>query len=279
MKFFAKWTLSVLLLFTLTQWVSALDLKFKKGNTPMVDYNEWIPQQQWPSDIDGVKQFYPSTQVVETVGDDDANANDTVAVVTGRLSVSGLDARQCFLSALVFASNNFNVDDNEGFEEIDYSGLGFKILLKTTQGGNNNETTYTRSISCKTDDGCIDFTVNEIDCRFRDKGVIPRTIRMEKLQPDKNKRHAELVKEFVEVNSDYLGRLADYMSSRNDIQSPNFAKLEKGGNVTEGMNMDEVTILLGPPLNKRKSGKKYRWIYSNDFVVIFTDGVVTKIVN
>lgn len=256
---------------------NALNIKIGKKDEPMVDYNEWIPQQQWPENIDGAKQFYPITKAV--AGADNEEVADTIAVVEGRLQIPGLDARQCFLAALVYASDNFDTEANEGFEEIDYNDLSFKMLLKTTQGRNNTETTYTRSIECSAADGGIGFVVTDIDCKFRDKGIIPRTLRLEKLQPGGNKRHSELVKEFVEVNSDYLNNMASYVSTRKDISSPNFDKLKRKADVAEGMNMDEVTILLGPPLNKRKSGTKYRWIYSNDFVVIFADGVVTKIVD
>lgn len=275
MKLLVRFTLCMLLPLITMQQMSALNLKLKKKDTPMIDYNKWVPQQQWPADIAGVEQFYPSTQVA--VSDGENTDNDTIAVVAGRLSVPGLDARQCFLAALVFASDN--LDDNESIEGIDYTGLNFSISLKTTQGNNNNETSYTRSITCKACDEGVDFNVSEIDCHFRDKGIIPRTIRLEKLQPDKNKRHAELVKQFVEINSGYLGRMSDYMRSRKGISSPNFDKLMKGASVCEGMNMDEVTILLGPPLNKRRSGEKYRWIYANDFIIIFTDGVVSRIVD
>ncbi len=271
MKLSARHILWMLVPLITMQAASALDLKLKKSNVAMINYNEWIPQQQWPDEIDNIKQYYPSTQT----GED----NDTTSVVTGKIDTPGLDATQCFLAALVFASNNFDIDEKEGFEEVDYNNHCFKMLLKDTQGANNNETSYTRSLECKALDGGLDFTVSDIDCRFRDKGIIPRTIKMERLQPDKNNRHAELVKEFTEINSTYLNQLSEYMLSRKDIKSPNFSKLRNGEDVTEGMNMDEVTILLGPPMNKRKSGERHRWIYSNDFVVIFTDGIVTKIVN
>lgn len=269
---------AVITIAMLTTFVgNALNIKIGKKDNPMVDYNEWIEQQQWPETIDGIKQFYPITATAANETDD--AAMDTIAIVKGQLQIPGLDARQCFLAALVYASDNFDTEANEGFEEIDYSNLSFKMLLKTTQGRNNTETTYTRSIAFKSMDGVLDFTVADIDCKFRDKGIIPRTLRLERLQPDNNKRHAELVKEFVEVNSGYLHNMVYYVSTRTDITSPNFDKLKHKSEVEEGMNMDEVTILLGPPLNKRKSGTKYRWIYSNDYVIIFTDGIVTKVIN
>ena len=123
------------------------------------------------------------------------------------------------------------------------------------------------------------FSIEDIDCRYKEKGLIPRTLRLEKLHPESNKRHAELVREFVEINSEYLNGMNEYIDSRRDIQSLFFSALSKGGPIEVGMNMDEVVILLGSPLDKRTSGNRTRWMYSNDEVIIFTDGVVSKIVN
>lgn len=242
----------------------------------MIDYTQWIASQEWPATEGEIPQFYPIT--IEVPSEEDPEAVDSVAVVRGHIAVPGLTAQQCFLAAMVYASENFNTEAEEGFEKIDFKKHTFTLLLKTTQGDKNTETTYTRSITFKATDGGLDFEAAQIDCRYREKGLIPRTLRMEKLHPDTNRRHAELVKEFSEVNSAYLDGMKQYTSTRKDIQSPNYAKLAKGAKVEVGMNMDEVTILAGAPVNKRKSGERYRWIYSNDYVIIFTDGVVSKIV-
>lgn len=242
----------------------------------MIDYASWRASTNLPDTVDGVKQYYPVT--VAANSDDTTSTVDTVAIISGHIALNGMDKQQVFLAAMVYASENFSAEnEKEGFEEVDYNGLSFRALLRTTQGSNSNETTYTRSIKLTAVDDGYDFIVTEIDCRYREKGLIPRTLRLERLHPDRNKRHNEIVCELVSVNSSYLTQMADYINSRKDISSPNF-KLLKKGHVIEGMNGDEVTIVLGPPLNKRKSGERERWIYSNDYVIIFNDGVVTKIV-
>ncbi len=254
---------------------AALKLKLKKDPTPMIDYGAWVASQELPESVDGVRQFYPVSVAVES----DNGETDTVAVVRGFVPVNGLSARQVFLAAMVYASDHFDRETaKEGFESVDYDSNSFRALLKTTQGTNSNETTYTRSLTVSARDGGFDFEISEIDCRYREKGLIPRTQRLEKLHPDNNARHAEIVLEMANVNSAYLASLAEYAASRDDIRSPNFDKLKKGGDVCTGMTEDEVTILLGPPVNKRRSGERYRWIYANDYVIIFTDGIVTKIV-
>lgn len=253
---------------------AAFKLKLKKNPSPMVDYAAWVAEAGLPEEIEGIKQFYPVSVAVE--GEDDRV--DTVAVISGSIPVKGLEPQQILLAAMVYGSNHFDRENNEGFEAIDYAGMSFRMLLKSTQGSTSMETTYTRTVTVTARDGGFDFTIADIDCRYREKGLIPRTLRLEKLHPEKTGRHAEIVSELVAVNSAYLADLAEYVESRPDISSPNIDKVKKGAYVCKGMNADEVTILLGPPVNKRTSNDRERWIYSNDYIVIFTDGIVSKVV-
>lgn len=254
----------------------AFKINLKKSPTPMTDYTEWIPTQSFPEEIDGVRQFYP---VSDSFIDEESGERDTTAVVRGSVAVNGLTARQVMLAAMVYASDHFDRENQEGFEDIDYDENRFTILLKSTQGTTSNETTYTRSLTVTAHGGGFDFETSNIDCRYREKGIVPRTQRLEKLHPDNNKRHLSVLKEFVEVNSAYIYALAEYASTRSDIKSPNFDKMKRGADVAVGMTEDEVTILLGKPMNKRQSGERVRWIYANDYVIIFTDGKVSKIVD
>lgn len=254
----------------------AFKLKLKKSPAPMTDYTEWIPTQSFPEEIDGVRQFYP---ISVGIIDEESGEQDTTAVVRGFVAVSGLTARQVMLAAMVYASDHFDRENQEGFEDIDYDENRFTVLLKSTQGTHANETTYTRSLTVTARDGGFDFETSDIDCRYREKGIVPRTQRLEKLHPDNNKRHLSVLKEFIEVNSAYICALSEYASTRSDIESPNFDKICKGADAAVGMNEDEVTILLGQPMNKRRSGERVRWIYSNDYVIIFTEGLVSKIVD
>ena len=265
-----KLFLTFLIAFLTYSWSFAFDLKLKKDRSPMINYNEWIPTQEWADNRNGERLYFPQTTLM---------SSDTIAVVTGQIIIPDLTAVQYFLAALVFVSEHIDKEAGEGFLVIDYHSLEFEVLLKTSRGTNNNETSYTRVSFFKADENGLWFSVKEIDCRYKEKGLIPRTIRLEKLHPENNRRHAEIVREFVEINSDYLNGMSDYIDSRRDIHSHFFSELSEGGPVEVGMNMDEVVVLLGSPLDKRKSGNRTRWIYSNDEVIIFTDGVVSKIVN
>lgn len=238
----------------------------KKDPKPPVDYTEWISIQELPAQEEGVALFYPSTE-----------AADGAAVIKGSLPVKGLDARQVLLATLLYAVNNFDTEAEECLLSVDYDKNEFSAMLKSTQGANNRETTYTRYLTVKAKDGGFDFTTSDVAVRYREKGLIPRTLSLAALHPESNTRHGELVMELTRVNAAYVGEMARYAASRPDIAAPNLAAV-RNGKVTTGMLPDEVNLLLGPPLEIRKSGEKRRWIYGNETVVIFEDGKVSRII-
>ena len=250
-------------------------LNLKKKQVPKINYSEWIALQNFPSVEDDITQFYPETEIISE--DEDA-PGDTIAIVRGTIKLKNMNARQAFLASMVYATEHFNKDEEEGFESIDYNNLEHVIILKTTIGSNASEEKFTRNIMFKAADGALNFVVYDIDCKFREKGLIPRTLRLENMHPDTNTRHSQLLLDFVSTNSEYIHNLAEYIESRKDITSPNFNVLKNSGNVVPGMNADEVTILLGPPMSKRQSGERERWIYNNEFVVIFENSAVSKVV-
>ena len=44
------------------------------------------------------------------------------------------------------------------------------------------------------------------------------------------------------------------------------------------MNETEVMIAAGRPISVREQSSKTLWMYSNDFVVVFTDKIVSSVV-
>lgn len=244
----------------------AFKLPGQKDPKPPVDYTEWISIQELPTEEGGVALYYPSTE-----------PEDGAAVIKGSVEVKGLDAEKVFLAALVYVANNLDSENGELVMSVDYDKRTFSVLLKSTQGSNNKETTYTRTLTVKASDGKLDFVTSDVAVRYREKGIIPRTLALAALHPESNTRHGELVMELVMVNSTYLGEMAQYAEGRSDIVAPNLAAV-KDGKVTTGMNPDEVTILIGPALEVRKSGEKLRWIYADGTVVIFIDGKVSRII-
>lgn len=246
----------------------AFKINLKKAQKPRIDYGEWVGEKELPGQSDdGLPLFYP-----QTVGD------DSVAVIKGTLAVDGLTAEQAMLAAMVYASNQFDAEKQEGFQSCDYADKTFTIALATTQGSNNKETTYSRNITFVAENGKLNFSTTDVKIKYRLKGILPKTSELESLHPESDNRHEELVLELVDINSAYLNDLAKYASSRTDISASHYAEIKRG-KVVLGMNMDEVILAKGQPRDTRRSGERTRWIYDNNTVIVFTDGKVSKVID
>lgn len=240
---------------------SAFDL-FKKGSDAPFDYSAWRDTISLPSTADGITLFYPSTV-------------DGNAVVSGTIKVNGKTAEQIMTGAIAYVLENIDTE-NEQIGEISHSGNAFTVRLYSKQGSNNTETTYTRLMRVETSDGAIRFTTTELDAKYREKGLIPRTLPFEKLNPATNTRHRELIDEFVRIHSGYLDEMARYAAGFNE-KVTHWNDIENG-NVVLGMTPFEVKIIHGSPVASRESGNRLRWVYSNDYVLLFTNGKLTRIV-
>ena len=248
------------------QQACALNLKFKKEQKPPVNYTEWIAIQDLPETENGKKIFYPTT-----------DSADGSAEIKGLIAVPGLDAEQAFLAAMVYAVDNLSAEAEECMMSVDYDRHEFTVLQKSTQGTNSKETTYTRCLTVTGAKGAIEFKVSDIAVRYREKGLIPRTLPFAGLHPESNTRHGELVMELVAVNSEYINDMAAYAALRKDIRISN-ASAVKSRTMVTGLNHDEVKLILGAPMEVRRSGDKIRWIYPDNAVVIFTEGKVSRII-
>ncbi|MDE7472529.1 MAG: hypothetical protein K2M68_02975, partial [Muribaculaceae bacterium] len=159
----------------------AIDL-FKKNDAEYFDYTAWVDTTELPSSANnGRPLFYPAS------GTDGA-------IICGQIDLPGFSADNIFLSALNYATDNLDATDNrEMIGDIDATENKFVLRLYSKQGSNNTETTFTRLMLIKAEDNRLLFTVSEIDVRYREKGILPRTLAFEKLNPAINTRHRELV--------------------------------------------------------------------------------------
>ena len=71
--------------------------------------------------------------------------------------------------------------------------------------------------------------------------------------------------------------MAAYVSDNPSLKVTHWKDI-KDGTVVKGMNETEVKLVGGAPVSVRKMGKRSKWMFSNDFVVIFTGGVVTTVI-
>lgn len=241
----------------------AIDL-FKKKEFVPFDYTAWTDTARLNSSCGDLPADYPKSI-------------DGTAVVTGSVALPGIKGECIFAAAMCHAVETMN-PKTEKIEQADYSGNSFLLFQHDTRGSNNTETAYSRHTLIECGDGELRYTSYDLDARYREKGIIPRTLPFEKLNPADNPRHRELIEEFSCVNASEVKAMADFIKEHPDLMFHNTAAMSKG-KVTEGMTELEVKVLLGMPPAERKSGERTRWIYSNDLIIIFTDGKVTKVID
>ena len=52
----------------------------------------------------------------------------------------------------------------------------------------------------------------------------------------------------------------------------------KAGKIVKGMNETEVRLISGAPRSVSPLGESMQWMYTNDFIIIFTDGIVSNVI-
>lgn len=245
------------------QQAFGLDL-FKKKESSVFDFTSWSDSISKAQSSDGTL-FYPVT------------INDEV-LITGEIDIPGLTADKIFLSALNYAVDHLDTtDEHEQIGEIKPDDKSFMLRLYSRQGSNNNETTFTRLALVEACDGKIKFTVTQLDVKYREKGLIPRTVAFEKLNPAINQRHNELVDLCVQINAQYFNNIANDIPNTEPISVTYWDKiLDK--EVVKGMTPFEVKLILGKPVTCRDNGDRVRWIYPNNYVLLFIDGKLSRIV-
>lgn len=236
-----------------------------KDNKPADDLGQWAESElaKYPETVDGVKVYYPAP-------DEDGKLS-----VSDLIDIEGKSKTAIFTNALVYIYDNFD-SENEVIESIDYESKRFIIARKLKQGSGKNTTAYEYISAFQIADGILSFVSYNIRAEYREKGILPRKLDIEKLKPQENARHRELVEEFSFLNSKILKEMSDYISSTTPESITHWDDI-KEGNAVKGMNKTEVKLALGCPYSERVSGKRTKWMYDNNSVVIFTDGIVTAV--
>lgn len=241
---------------------SALDL-FKKKEQVAFDYTAWTDTTALPKSYEGKTLFYPTT-------------------VEGLASISGTIPTGSKASSAIAAALSYAIDrldpNTEKLEQLDLDSNSFLLHLRSTQGSNNTETTFSRHTMIEVLDNALKFTVYDLDARYREKGILPRTLPFERLNPATNSRHRELIEQFAVTNADYIYSMVQFINENPEMTLPNREAVAKGV-PTIGMTPLEVKILLGNPPIERKMGSRTRWVYDNSLAIIFTDGVVSRVIN
>lgn len=199
-----------------------------------------------------------------------------------RLEVSDLvelprkSKNDIFVGAAIHIVDNLD-SETDFLESVDFDSRKIQLARKVSFGENKTATTYKYRIAFQAADGLLSFVCYDISAGYREKGILPRTLPVEKLTPDKNPRHQELIDEYTRINSEFINNMAEAIKSGNTQPVSHWDEI-KDNRVVKGMNATEVKLALGRPASIRDTNSRSKWMYGNDTVIIFTDGKVTTVI-
>ena len=100
---------------------------------------------------------------------------------------------------------------------------------------------------------------------------------MEKLQPGKKASHKEIMDDFVQVESQVLNKMFDFivMKQLSPITHWNEISINKP---VKGMTEDECLLAFGKPQTIQESNGEVQWMYSSSFYLFFKNGHVETII-
>lgn len=243
--------------------------KKKDKNEPetaiSTNLRDWATAQALPEEIDGVKIFRPM---------ENDNGRGEVSEL---IEFPGLGQEDIFVAAMAYVVDNMD-KETESIEAVDFGDKRFILRRQVEDDEVSPKCTYTYTVAFQAADEMLMFVEYDIEFDYKERSIISRHLPIEKLKPQSNKAHANIIEGFSVTSSRFIKALADYVRDNKEQKVTHWPDV-KAGNVVKGMNATEVRLIGGRPVSIRKSGvNKEKWMFSNDFVVVFTDGVVTTVI-
>lgn len=251
----------VLLLSPLIFCLSAKDDKSTR-NTP----EEWIESQAalFAEEMDGIRIY------TVNAFDEDGDAR-----IEGFETVESLDGTKGMVGGLLYVVDNMDCD-TDNIENVDFDKKQFYLNRVVPVGSGRSAGVCRYTTRYIFDDEIISFVCSDIMFEYKEKGIIPKKTRVDKLKPTTNPSHREFLEGFYKDNSTFINNIKNNAPSLGQAEISHWDEIKKG-TVVKGMNHEETKLVGGQPRSVSKSGNREQWIFSNDFIVVFRDGVVANV--
>lgn len=230
------------------------------------DLAGWVEENagKAPDMVDGIKIYRPT----ET---------DGRQMISDFFDVPGTDKMTIMAKALAYCTDVLD-KETEIIETVEPASGRFVIGKMLTVGSGRNAVTYTYHIAFQSGDDVLSFACYDITVQYKEKGILSRTLTFEKLKPEEKEQHKEIVETFSIENSRFLNDVLNFVKTGECDPVAHWDEIE-ACQVVKGMNMTEVKLSIGRPAHVTDQGNgRVKWMISNNFVVIFTDGIVTSVI-
>ena len=199
-------------------------------------------------------------------------------IISGCYDLQGKSSEELFVNSLLYA-----IEQAEAGKEhvliLDVSQKSFSLLMQLPSNFYpENKTYYKYANTISIENGRITFRATEMHvCSNNLFGDLKETL-FESLQPEKKAKHRNFINELAAQNSIYLHKLFEYVKT-NKPQAVTHWEEISNGDIIKGMNTTECLLSVGKPLHIRKNGgNQIKWMVNNDFVVLFENGIVVRVI-
>lgn len=255
------------LIITVFFFATVIGAVAKKDKQPDVDVATWAKEQSMtlPAVVDGVKMFRPNN----------IDADEKIRI-TGFVDMPAINKVEAFTAAVITIANDLD-KEFETIDNLDFDNARFIVSRSIVDGEGRSSATYNFKSAYQFDDEIMSFSIYDINIEYKEKGLIPRKLPIEKLKPAKNQRHKELIEGMSFSSSQVIDKIQKYAKENPHILITHWKEI-KDHKVVKGMTQDEVTLIGGKPRSVSQSGEREQWVFSNDFIVIFNNGVVSNVI-
>lgn len=204
-------------------------------------------------------------------------SDETNWIVSGTYDFQGKSAEELFVNSLLFAIEQAEA----GKEHVliqDISKKSFSLLMQLPSNFYPETKTYYKyANTISVENERITFLATEMHvCSNNLFGDLKETL-FESLQPEKKAKHKNYMNELAAQNSVYLHKLFEYIQTNKPQPISHWEEISVG-NIIKGMNTTECLLAVGKPLHIRKSGNQIKWMVNNDFVVLFENDIVVRVI-
>ena len=170
------------------------------------------------------------------------SADGNKYVVSGFTPFSSMHDENIYANALLWTVKNVCPQLREGITEVNVPAKNFSCdLILASQADSNQKNTYYCKALFQVKDGRLVYYLSNI--RIESSAVIMKKITpMEKLQPDKKASHKEIMDDFVQVESQVLNKMFDFIVTNqlSPITHWNEISINKP---VKGMTEDELSLI------------------------------------
>ena len=205
------------------------------------------------------------------------SADGSKYVVNGFIPFSSMNDESIYANTLLWTIKNVCPAQRDGITEVSVPAKSFSCnLVLTSQADAKQKNTYYCTAQFQVKDGKLVYYLSNI--QIESSVVIMKKVTpMEKLQPEKKPSHKETMDDFVQIESQMLNKLFDFVSTKQLSPITHWNEINIGKPV-KGMTEDECLLAFGKPQTISESNGEVQWMYSSSFYLFFKNGCVETII-